>query len=67
MAKVIKSWDHTWKKPTEYQMEQVRAAVRSAHEAEPDDLSFLCEERVSSPTLRIWATMEKERERWKIN
>jgi hypothetical protein len=68
MAKVIKSWDHTWEKPTEYQMEQMRIAMRAAREEEPDDdLSFLSGEHAQSPTLRLWATMDAEKERWKIN
>jgi len=67
MAKVVKSWDHTWEKPTEYQMEQVRKAVRAAHEEEPTDLSFLSGEHAQSPTLRLWDAIERERERWKIN
>jgi hypothetical protein len=66
MAKVIKSWDHTWEKPTEYQMEQVRIAVRAAHEAKPED-SPIPDGKPMSPTLRIWDAMERERERWKIN
>jgi hypothetical protein len=63
---VIKSWDHTWEKPTEYQLEQVRLAVRAAHEAKPEDCPIPDGKRMS-PTLRIWAAKDKERERWKIN
>jgi hypothetical protein len=67
MAKVVKSWDHTWEKPTEYQKEQVRLAARAAREAKPEDCPIPDGEPAPSPTLRIWAAMEREREGWKIN
>jgi hypothetical protein len=66
-TKVKKTWDHTWEKPTEYQLEQVRIAARAAHEAKPEDCPIPDGGRCQSPTLRIWDAMEKEQERWKIN
>jgi hypothetical protein len=59
----ITSWDHTWEKPTEYEMEQVRIAARVAREELYDGWPFPEGERVQSPTLRIWEAMERERER----
>jgi hypothetical protein len=64
---VKKTCDHTWEKPTEYQLEQVRIAVRAALEAETDDISFLEGGRGLSPTLRIWDAIEREKQKWKIN
>ena len=65
MAK-IKSWDHTWEHPTEWQMEQVRKTVRAALEAKPEDCP-ISGGKPMSPTLRIWAALDAEKERWKIN
>jgi hypothetical protein len=63
---VTKSWDHTWEKPTEYQMEQVKIAAKAAREEPYDGWPFAENGRAQSPTLRIWEALERERERWRI-